>query len=143
MISRSPSVNGPLIDVRFGMEITLPDRPPVEGVDKNPLERVHRGRVRIDRQRPIAQIAEPAAIVQAHDVVGVRVRENHRVEPVDFFAQALHAELRRRVHDELDFVRRDVNRGAGAPVLRVGQEFRRILLADDAARPATCRCPEK
>ena len=41
----------------------------------------------MDRQRPVAQIAEAAAIVQAHDVVGVRVSEDDRVEPHDFFAQ--------------------------------------------------------
>ena len=79
----------------------------------------------------IAQITEAAAVIQTHDVIRVRVRENHRVEPVDFFAQALDAEFRRRVHDDFYPVRRDINGRPRAPVFGVRQKFRRIFLADE------------
>ena len=47
-----------------------------------------------------AQITKAPAIIQAHDVVGVRVRENDRIEPADAFAQTLDAKLRRGVDDD-------------------------------------------
>ncbi len=124
---RERSVN----DVRFGMKITFPDRASIKGVSEDPLQVVHRSFAGINWQRTFAQITETAAIVQAHDVVGVRMGEDHRVEPADVFAQALHAEFRRRVHDQPDLVRRDIDRRARAVVFGVRQKFRRIFLGDD------------
>ena len=40
-------------------------------------------------------------------------------------------EFRRGVHDQFDFVGGNVNGGAGAVVFGIGQERRRIFLADE------------
>ena len=73
MISRSPSVKRPVDDMRLGHEIALRDGLGVEGVLKDAPQILHRRRAGIDRQRrPAAQIAKAPAIIQAHDVVGVR-----------------------------------------------------------------------
>ena len=58
---------------------------------KTRLSAGHRLLVGINRQRAVPQIAETPAIVQAHDMVGVRVGENDGVEPADVFPQALDA----------------------------------------------------
>jgi len=95
------------------------------------------------RQRPAAaQIAEAPAVVQSHDVVGMRVREDDRVQPPDIFAQHLEAKFRRRVHDQFDLFRGHVDGGAGAVVFRVGQKFRRVLLADDRHALRSARAEE-
>ena len=118
-------------NVGFGAEIAFRNCPPVKRIDENTPKRRHRFRVRINRQCAFAQIAKPAAIVQTHDVIGVGMGENHRIEPADVFAEHLDAKFRRRVHDEFDLVRGDVNGRPGAMVLGIGQEFRRIFLADE------------
>ena len=80
-------------DVRLGDEITLRPRSVVEGVAEHALQIVHRCFVRIDRQRLAAsQVAETAAVVQAHDMIGMGVGEQHRVEPADLLPQYLEAE---------------------------------------------------
>ena len=124
-------VEWPVHDVRFGTEIAFRNCPPVKRIDENPPKRRHRFLVRINRQRAFAQIAKPAAIVQTHDVIGVGMGENNRIEPADVFAEHLDAKFRRRVHDEFDLVRGDVNGRPGAMVFGIGQKFRRIFLADD------------
>jgi hypothetical protein len=43
----------------------------------------------------------------------------------------LDAKFRRRVHDQLGFVRRDIDRRPRAPIFRVRQKFRRIINADE------------
>ena len=119
-------------DVRFGNKITPGPRAVVKGVGKDAAQVGHRRRVGIDRQRLVAaQITKAAAVVQPHDVVGVRVGEDHGVEPAQVFTQALDAEFRRGVHDQFDLVRGDINRRPRAMVLGIGEKSRRVILADD------------
>ena len=92
-------------EVLFGHEITLRPRTSMKGITKYPAKIVHRGFVRVYRRRPAAQIAKATAIVQAHDVVGVGMREKDGIEMTNFFAQTLDAELGRRVNDEAGLVR--------------------------------------
>ena len=106
-------------DARLRDEVTLRPRPVVKSVSKDAPQRLHRLSARIDRQRlEAAQIAEAPAIVQPHDVVRVRVREDDRVQPVDFFAQHLDAKLRRRIDHQLDLVGGEVDGRTRAMVLR-------------------------
>ena len=55
-------------------------------------------------------------------MVRVRVSENHRVEPVDFFAQALKPKFRRGIDENFDRGSLDKDRGAGAMVFRIGEK---------------------
>jgi hypothetical protein len=104
----------------------------VEGVEKYAPQVLQRRRAGVDGQRLLArERAEAAAVVHAHDVVRVRVRDQHGIEPTDALAQALDAELRRGVHDQPRMRRLDVDGGPGAVVLRVGEEGGGVFLADD------------
>ena len=55
--------------------------------------------VRVDGQRRAAQDIEASHFVEAHDVVGVRVGEEDRVDASDAVPQGLRAQVRRRVHE--------------------------------------------
>src|SRR5260370_32203822 len=57
--------------------------------------------------------------------------EENGVQPADFFAEHLHAKLRRRVHHQFGLLRGDVDGRPGAVVLRIRKKLRRILLPDD------------
>ena len=104
----------------------------MEGISEHPLQILHRRLARIDRQRlAAAQIAKAPAVVQAHDMIGMGVREQHRVQPANLLAQHLDAEFRRRVDDHLGLLRRHIDRWPRAVVLRVGQKRGRIFHAND------------
>jgi len=122
---------GPSDHAGVGLEVTARDGLAGEGVLEDPLKVGHGLGRGVDGQWGVAQIAEAPAIVQAHDMVGVAVSEEDRVERADVLAEDLHPELGRGVHDQLDAGGGDVERGAGAMVFRVGQERGRIRLADD------------
>ena len=113
-------------------EVAYRVRAVVERVEKDAAEMLHRGRAGVDGQGLLASdLAEAAAIVHAHDVVRVRVGDEHGVEARDALAEALQAELRRGVHDQPRVRRLDVDGGPGAVVLRVGEEGSGVFLADD------------
>src|SRR3954465_3508484 len=118
--------------MRFGDEVTPWPRPVVKSVREHAAKVVHRWLVRIDGQRlATSQIAKPAAIVQAHDVVGMRMGEDNRIQPANVLPQHLEPKLRGGVHDEARLRAFDVDGRAGAMVFQVGQEFGRVFLAYD------------
>ena len=113
------------------MEIALRHRPILEGVAEDAPEIVHRRFVGVDGERfAVAQVAETTAVVEAHDVVGVSVGEEHRVDVADLLPQDLEPELGRRVDDEADGIGLHVDRGPGAVVFRIGEEGLRVVHAD-------------
>lgn len=113
----------PIERARRGDEVTFRVRPVVEGVEKNPPQVLQRRRAGMDGQRLLArQRTEAPAVIHAHDVVRVRVRDEHGIQPADAFAQALQAELRRGVHREPHLRRLHVNGRPGAMVLRIGEK---------------------
>src|SRR5260370_25305737 len=57
--------------------------------------------------------------------------EENGVQPADFFAEHLHAKLRRRVHHQFGLLRGDIDGRRGAVVLRIRKKLWRILLPDD------------
>ncbi len=104
----------------------------VEGVEKNAAQVFQRRRAGVDGQGLLAgHLAEAAAVVHTHNVVCVRVGDEHGVEARDALAEALQAELRRGVHNEPRVWRLDVDGRPGAVVLRVGEEGGGVFLADD------------
>jgi len=59
------------------------------------------------RHRPASTRAraKSAKIVKAHDVIGVRVRENDGIDPADIFAQRLRPEIGAGIdHDDVSGV---------------------------------------
>ena len=60
-------------------------------------------------------------IVKAHDVIGVRVRENDRIDTPNILAQRLCPEISPSIHDPRAFWRFDIDRGAQPLVARVGR----------------------
>src|SRR6266404_4396168 len=77
-----------------------------------------------------AQIAKTAAVIQAHDVIGMRMGEDDSVQPADVFAQHLNAKFRRRIDYQPSLAGFNINRGPGAMVFGIGEEFRRVFFAD-------------
>ncbi len=73
-----------------------------------------------DIQWAFSQGIEAANVVQAHDVIGVRVRQHQGVDHVDAIGDALEAKLRGGVDQNCRAALRDDRRGACALVVRVG-----------------------
>ena len=97
-------------DALLRLEITSRPRPVVERVLEHTPQIGHRFEVRIDRQRvSTAQVAEPAAIIQPHDVIRVTVREDDGVHLADVFAETLHPQIGRSIHEEAGLLRGDVD----------------------------------
>ena len=84
----------------------------------------------VDRQRPPLHFAEAAQIVEAHDVIGVGMGEDHRIEAVELFAQRLLAQVGRGVDQDFGRGRFEMERGAGPLVARIGREADRAAAAD-------------
>ena len=94
--------------MRLRNEVALWPRAIVKGVNENALQCFHRFRARINRQRlESSEIAEPAAVIEPHDVIRVRVGEDDGVQPAQIFSQALNAELGRGIDDQFHLVGRD------------------------------------
>ena len=62
----------------------------------------------VNRHRA-ARMREPPKIVEAHDVIGMRMSENHCIDSADIFAQRLRPKIGSRVNDPRTFRRFDVN----------------------------------
>ena len=86
--------------MRLRNEVTSRPWAIMERIGENAFQIVHRRRCRINRKRlAAAQVAKPAAVVQSHNVIRMRMREEDRVQPANVFAQHLDAKFRRCVHD--------------------------------------------
>src|SRR6185503_10810171 len=104
----------------------------IKRVSEDTLQIIHRRLAGIDRQGiAAAQITETAAIIQSHDVVGVRMSKNDGIQPANILAQDLNSKFRCSVHHQFNLVRRDINRRSRSMVPGVAQKLGRIFLADD------------
>src|SRR5215212_1151174 len=104
----------------------------MEGIGEDTPQIFHRLFSRVNREsRAAAEVTKATAIVQSHDMVGMGMSEKDRVEPADVFAQHLQTELWCRVNHQLDLFGRDINRGAGPVIFRIGQESGRVFLANE------------
>ena len=75
---------------RLGDEVPFGPRPVVKRVGEHAGQIAHRAFVGVNGQPLVpAQVAETPAIVQAHDVVGVRMSEQQRVQPPNLLSQRL------------------------------------------------------
>lgn len=88
----------------------------VESKREDPLQVVEHGRCRIDRHVRRPHLAKSPNVVEAHDVIRVRVGEQDRVDAMHLFAQALRPEVRGSVYYKLDFRSSYSGRRAQSPV---------------------------
>jgi len=120
---------------RVGGEIRLARaraRPviPVEHVVKSGRELGQGVRRPEGGQRVLAARRDGAQVVDAVDVVGVGVGEQHGVHPVDPLRHELQPQLGRGVDQEAAPARLDQRRGAHAPVARVRRRAGAAVAAD-------------
>lgn len=93
---------GPGNEPRLRNEVASGPRAGMESVGEHALEVSHGFRTGVDGEgSPSAKIAKPSAVIQAHDVVGVSMREDDRVQPANIFAKHLQAKLGRRIDNDL------------------------------------------
>src|SRR5438270_12724209 len=90
-----------------------------ENVAEDMFQAVRRGSIRVERYLAFTPEAERAYVVQAKDVVSVRVRIKHCVKPFDLFANCLLAEIRRGVDQYRVAVVFHQDRRAQSPVMRI------------------------
>ncbi len=99
-------------------------------ITKAPRQDLMRRLVRPHVQRPLAQRVEAPHIVQPHDMVGVRMRENDRVDHVDAMGDALETQLRRRIDEDPGIVVGDDDGWPHSLVTRIGAGADRTMAAD-------------
>jgi hypothetical protein len=116
----------------LGLRAPRRRRAVVEDVAELVLDGAHRRRRAVHRQLPASPLAHGAQVVDAVGVVGVVVRVQHGVQPVDPVRDELDAQLGRRVDQEPRAgVGLDHRADARAPVARVGGAAHPAVAADD------------
>src|ERR1700677_1287921 len=81
-------------EMGFGNEIAPGPGAVMESVTVNPFQSVHGLRLGVNRQRlATAEVTKTAAIVQSHDMVGVRMGEKNGIETADILAENLGAKI--------------------------------------------------
>jgi hypothetical protein len=115
--------------VRLWFQITGKWIGPFEGEEKNALKIGHGFGRGIDRHRTALPGKAPQ-IIEAHDVIGVRMGENDGVDAADIFAQGLGAKIRSGIDDESGLRCLDVNGRTEAFIARIGGMADRAIAPD-------------
>ena len=84
-----------------------------------------------DVAKAATEVADAAAVIHSHDVVGMGMRDEDGIQIAEFLTEHLGPEIWSGVDDQSNRRRLDVNRGAQSVIPRVGQKGLRILLSDD------------
>src|SRR5437588_12126156 len=92
----------------------------VESEFKNAFEIAHRFRRGVDRHRAEC-VRKTPKIVEPHDVIGVRMRKDYRIEPPNIFAQNLSAKILAGIQTPRAFGSLNVNRRTQPLVARIGR----------------------
>ena len=101
-----------------GSDVTWPAIFAIEGEFENALEIGHGFWGGVDGEI-FAAVAEGAEVIEAHDVIGMGVGEDHGVEAAEAFAEGLGAEIGAGVDHPSGFGGLEINGGAGALVVGV------------------------
>ncbi len=103
----------------------------VEHVKKCSPKIVQRGLVGETGHRTLLQLVEPAHIIQSHDVIGVTVREDDRVDAADIERQRLRADVGSSIDEQRQsIIGLDVDRRTPSFVVRIGRPTRPAVAAD-------------
>ena len=79
-----------------------------EGKLEDPLKVAHGFNGGVDRHRA-AHMRKSPKIVEAHDVIGMRMSKDYCIDSADIFPQSLRPEIGPSVHDPRTFGRLDIN----------------------------------
>ena len=112
-----------------GADVTWPAIFAIEGEFENALEIGHGFWGGVDGEI-FAAVAEGAEVIEAHDVIGMGVGEDHGVEAAEAFAEGLGAEIGAGVDHPSGFGGLEINGGAGALVVRVCGSADRAIATD-------------
>ena len=104
--------------MRLGLQIIWNQIAGAEREPKRALQIPHRFRRCINRHRATCVRKSPK-IIEAHDVIGVRVRENDRIDFADIFAKRLGPEIGPSVHHERALGRFDIDRRTQPLIARI------------------------
>src|ERR1700677_4763146 len=85
--------------MRFRQHVSGESRSPVERIGKAISEAFHGFLRRINRNCGAACRTEPPQIIEAHDVIRMRMRVNHRIQTCYLLAEGLKPELGPSVDD--------------------------------------------
>src|SRR5260370_9847966 len=91
----------------------------IKDIGENAADGVHATRIRVNVNGLALPKIEGANVVQTEDMVGVLVREHHRVQPLDSFAQSLGTEVGRGVNNHSASVEFEHKRCSRPVVVRV------------------------
>ena len=115
----------------------------IEDVKERPPEIADRRFVAEARHRAPLQCIEPADVVQSHDVIGVAVREDDRVDAADTKCQRLRADVGACIDQQRQpIIGLDEDRGTPSFVARIGRTDTSRSRSRSSARRATFRCQE-
>ena len=112
-----------------GADVTWPAIFAIEGEFENALEIGHGFWGGVDGEI-FAAVAEGAEVIEAHDVIGMGVGEDHGVEAAEAFAEGLGAEIGAGVDHPSGFGGLEINGGAGALVVGVCGSADRAIATD-------------
>lgn len=116
--------------MRDGANVVSALRAAVEGKLKDPAQVGHHAGRGVDRNIAPVELAESTQIVEAHDVIGVRMRVEDGVDLVDPLAQALGAKIRRGIDHNPHSRGANENRGAQSIVAGVFRSAHGTFAAD-------------
>ena len=97
--------------MRLGLQIIWNRIARIEREPKHALQIAHRFGGCIDRHRA-SRVRKTPQIIKAHDVIGVRMRENDRIDTANILAQRLCSEIGTSVHHKRALGRFHIDRGA-------------------------------
>ena len=123
---RATEQEWPVDHMRQRTDVARPAVLAVERELKNAPQILHRLRRRMHRDVAPAE-TKRAQIVEADDVIRVRVGEDHRVQLAHIFPQALRAEIRPRIHHPRAFRRLHMDRSPRAVVARIVRPAHRAI----------------
>ena len=115
--------------MRLGFQIVRKWVGPFKCEHENALEVGHGFGGGIDRHRT-ALPGKSTQIIEAHDVIGVRMSEHDGVDAADIFAQGLGTKIRSGIDDESSLKRFDVNGRTEALITRIRGMADRAIASD-------------
>lgn len=127
---RLPQVKQTMKLNRLGADIRFENRPRRKRILKNPLERLHRSRCRINRHPTVLHLAKPPQIIKTQNVIRMRMRIKNRIQPPQIQPQTLRAKIRRCIYGKRRLGSPDQSRRPQPLVPRIFRLAHRTIAAD-------------
>ncbi len=105
--------------MRFRQHVSGKSGRSVEGVGKAFLQILHGFLRGVDRDRTAVRRAEPPQIIEAHDVIRMRMRVDDSIQILKVFTKSLNPELGTGIHDPGSIIGLDIDRGPHSLIARI------------------------